>query len=117
MSARTKRHWREYKTAQGRSPVREFLADVTDEEAADVASAMKEVRLAGMAAARHLRGDIYEVRAESASRSFRILFASEGRYQQVLLSLSAFVKKTQRTPPREISVAEQRLLDWRTREC
>jgi phage-related protein len=30
----------------------------------------------------------------------------------VLLSLSAFVKKTQKTPKSELQLAEQRLKDW-----
>lgn len=65
--------------------------------------------------ARHLRGDVYEVRADAATRSFRVLFATEGRYGQVLLSLSAFEKRTQKTPPRELELAERRLRDWRER--
>jgi len=47
--------------------------------------------------------------------SFRVLFSTEGRYSQVLLSLSAFEKRTQKTPPRELDLAEGRLRDWRTR--
>jgi phage-related protein len=76
---------------------------------------MQEVRLDGLKAARHLRGDVYEVRAESATRSFRILFATEGRYNQVLLAVAGFVKKTQRTPSRDIALAEERLANWRDR--
>jgi phage-related protein len=33
----------------------------------------------------------------------------------VLLSLSAFVKKSQKTPRSEIELAEKRLKDWRAR--
>jgi hypothetical protein len=32
-----------------------------------------------------------------------------------LLSLSVFEKRTQKTPPREIEMAEHRLRDWRDR--
>jgi phage-related protein len=66
-------------------------------------------------AAKHLRGDIYEIRADAPTRSFRLLFSGEGRFKQVLLSLSAFSKKTQKTPPRELELAERRLRDWRDR--
>jgi phage-related protein len=66
-------------------------------------------------AARHLHGEIYEVRASTSTRSFRVLFASEGAQSQVLLSLVAFAKKTQRTPPKAIELAKQRLSDWRSR--
>ncbi len=76
---------------------------------------MKEIAERGLVAARHLRGDIYEVRADARTRSFRLLFSTEGRYGQVLLSLSGFEKRTQRTPPRELKLAEDRLTDWRQR--
>jgi phage-related protein len=107
--------WRDYRTSAGRRPVKEFLDGLTDEEVAEIVAGMKDIVAHGLRAARHLCGDIYEVRSDSASRSFRLLFATEGRYSQVLLSLSAFEKRTQRTPPSEIEVAEDRLKDWRRR--
>jgi phage-related protein len=76
---------------------------------------MKEVSELGLEASKHLRGEIYEVRADGGNRTFRILFATEGRFSHVLLSLVAFVKKTQKTPPRELTLAEDRLKDWRAR--
>jgi phage-related protein len=76
---------------------------------------MRDVREAGLAAARHLRGDIYEVRADGDRQTHRILFAPEGRRSQVLLALEGFSKKTQRTPPANIRLAERRLTEWRRR--
>jgi len=73
------------------------------------------VKQHGTAAARHLRGDIYEVRADAATRSFRLLFSCEGKYSHVLLSLSIYEKRTQKAPPQEIERAEKRLKDWRDR--
>jgi len=95
--------------------VKQFLDALTDEEVAAVVAGMKDVAEHGLPAAKHLRRDVYEVRAEAATRSFRVLFAAEGRFGHVLLSLSAFVKKTQKTPPRELELAETRLRDWRQR--
>jgi phage-related protein len=94
--------------------VKEFLDDLTDDELAALVAGMKDVAERGLPAAKHLRGDIYEVRAD-ATRSFRLLFSAEGRFSQVLLSLSAFAKKTQKTPLRELQRAETRLRDWRGR--
>jgi phage-related protein len=105
--------WRDYHTAKGARPVKAFIDALTDEEAAAIIAAMKEVAKLGLAAARHLRGAIYEVHAESETRSFRVLFAQETKF--ILLSLHGLQKKTQKTPPREIEVAEQRLKDWRGR--
>src|SRR5258708_27075764 len=58
---------------------------------------MREVVERGLPAGKHLRGDIYEVRADASSRSFRLLFSAEGRFGHVLLSLSAFAKKNTAT--------------------
>ena len=95
--------------------MRELLRDLSDADLAAVVAAMKEVAVDGVAAARHLRGDICEVRADGERVTYRLLFATEGRLHQVLLGLEAFVKKTQTTPPREIALAERRLRDWRSR--
>jgi phage-related protein len=76
---------------------------------------MKDVQTNGLPTARHLSGDLYEVRADGRQATYRVLFAAEGRNRQVLLALSSFSKKTQRTPPAEIRLAERRLTDWRAR--
>jgi len=96
--------------------VKAFIDALTDEEVASIVAGMKDVIARGLPSAKHLRGDIYEVRADAATRSFRLLFAAEGNYSQVLLSLSVFEKRTQKTPPRELDLAEDRLRDWRHRE-
>ena len=93
--------------------MKEFLDGLTDDQAAAVVAAMKDVAQNGLMAARHLRGDIYEVRAEAERQAFRVLFAQETSF--ILLSLSGFQKKRQRTPPGEIALAQARLADWRAR--
>ena len=115
MSTQPKRRWRDYRTAAGRRPVKEFIDGLSDTDAAAVVAAMRDVRDTGLAAARHLRGDIHEVRADGDRQTYRILFASEGRRSRVLLALEGFSKKTQKTPPEKIRLAERRLADWRRR--
>lgn len=110
-----RRRWRQYQTAAGRRPVLEFLRTRSDIDKAEVLAAMQEVRRDGLRAARHLRKEIYEVRADGERAIYRVLSATEGRRSQVLLSLVAFNKKTQRTPPEQIDLAERRLRDWRAR--
>ena len=109
------RRWRHYETARGKRPVLEFIRKLSDHDKAEVLAAMQEVRQEGISAARHLREEIYEVRADGERVIYRILFAREGKQSQVLLSLVAFKKKTQRTPPEEIRLAQRRLHDWRSR--
>ncbi|MGH9152701.1 MAG: type II toxin-antitoxin system RelE/ParE family toxin [Acidimicrobiales bacterium] len=69
----------------------------------------------GLRSARHLKGDIYEVRADGERQAFRVLFANEGKSGRILLSLDGFSKKTQKTPPEKVRLAERRLADRRRR--
>lgn len=110
-----KRWWRFYETRAGRRPVKEFLEGLSDLDAAAIASEMRRVAREGTHEARHLKGDIYEVRADGDKQAFRILFAGEGRRGQVLLALEGFSKKTRRTPQPALELAERRLADWRSR--
>jgi phage-related protein len=110
-----RRRWRDYRTPKGRRPVKEFLDALPDDDAAIVAAAMKDVLVTGLVVARHLRGDLYEVRADADRVIYRILFATEGRYSQVFLALEGFKKKTRKTPPETIRLAERRLASWRER--
>jgi phage-related protein len=115
MEPRWKRRWRDYRTERGRSPVREFMNALPAEHRDVVRAHMRLVVLEGLAAARHLSGEIYEVRIPADRSQYRILFALDGHRDQILLSLEAFTKKTQKTPPDRIALAEQRLANWRRR--
>ena len=110
-----KRQWRDYQTASGARPIRDFLLALPDEDRAAILEEMENVRQHGTSVARHVRQGIYEVRATYDTKAYRILFACEGRFQHVLLALNGFQKKTQQTPPAHIKRAEQRLADWRRR--
>jgi len=96
-------------------PVRDFIAGLPDADAAEVVAAMHEVALIGRSAARHLRGDVWEVRAFSDTNGYRVLFANEGKKGRVLLALEAYSKKSQQIPDRVLTLAERRLADWRSR--
>jgi phage-related protein len=80
-----------------------------------VLAGMEEVRDLGLRAARHLDGDIWEVRVDGDRVIYRILFAEEGRRGQILLALEGLNKKTQTTPRPTIELAKRRLADWRRR--
>ena len=86
-----------------------------DEDRAAILVEMEHVRKHGKSVARHLHKDIYEVRAINNTNAYRILFACEGRFNHILLSLEGFQKKAQQTPQANIKLAEQRLADWRRR--
>jgi len=109
------RRWRHYETVSGRRPVREFLRALDDKDAASVATAMEEVQKYGLRFARHLQGEIYEVRADGSRVIYRLLFAPQGAHGQILLTLAIFKKKTQKTPPQTIRLAQRRLKEWEQR--
>ena len=110
-----KRQWRDYHTASGARPIRDFLLVLPNEDRAAILEEMEYVRKYGTSVARHVRRDIYEVRATYDTKAYRILFACEGRFHHILLALDGFQKKTQQTPQAHIKRAEQRLADWRRR--
>ena len=112
-----RRQWRFYRSAAGREPVQEFLDQLTDADAAAVAASMKEVRDAGRAHADvgHLRGDIWQIEIDGQRVIFRLLFAEQGRFSQVLLALEIVNKKWQTAKSRHIQLAERRIADWRER--
>lgn len=110
-----RRQWRYYETEAGNKPVKRFIDSLSDADAAEIFAGMHDVASLGLSSARHLRGDIYEVRVDGENQAFRVLFAPEGRFKQVLLALEGFSKKTQKTPPQAIQLAEKRLSDWRGR--
>lgn len=63
---------------------------------------------------KHLEGRIWEVRRESNTNIFRLLYALlPGRR---ILVLHGFQKKTQKTPRREIALAQARLARFLARE-
>ncbi|HEV7686609.1 MAG TPA: type II toxin-antitoxin system RelE/ParE family toxin [Acidimicrobiia bacterium] len=109
-----RRRWRYYRTAAGAAPVKEFLDALDVVSAAAIFEAMRAVLMDGRAA-RHVRGEIYEARARTREHAYRVLFAGEGSGGHVLLAVSAFEKKSRRTPAAEIDLAEARLAEWRRR--
>jgi len=69
----------------------------------------------GEAAGKKLRNGIFEVKAPIGGMQYRILYATVGDRGATLLALEAFTKKTRKTPPDLIDLAEVRLREWRSR--
>ena len=60
------------------------------------------------------RDDLWEVRAEFSGDAFRLLgFWDAGR---LIILTNGFAKKTQKTPERELAMAEQRKRDYLSRK-
>lgn len=101
----------------GNEPVRDFLLELSIEDRRTVGIQIAKIEFGwpiGMPVCRLLRDGIYEVRANiSNGRIVRVLFTPiDG--EAVLLH--AFIKKTQKTPLKEIDVAimRKKLLETET---
>lgn len=114
--SRFRRYWRLYRTSSGNPIIRDELKALSAGTYANMVSAMDEVVDVGLRASKPLRGEIRQIEADGDhGTTYRLLFAVDGRRRQMLLALVSFNKKTQKTPPRFIDLAEVRLGDWRSR--
>ena len=107
-----------YKTAAGDSPVDDFLRSLTVKHFEKVTWVLKILRELPIVSRQYFKKlvgtvNIWEVRIDSGSDTFRILgFMDKGNF--VVLT-NGFAKKTDKTPAREIRLAEQRKADYERR--
>ena len=108
-----------YKTRNGNDPVKKFLNSLTDKQAKKVAWVLRLIRDLNFIPKEYLKkmvntNDIWEVRIQSSKDIFRILcFFDKGN---LIVLTNAFVKKTQKTPIKEIKLAEKRKQDYLERK-
>jgi phage-related protein len=90
--------------------VREWLTDLPLDDRRVLGRDMAKVQFGwpiGLPLCRPLTGGLWEIRSSLPSnREARVLF---GFYDGELIALHAFMKKTQRTPPEELTLARRRL--------
>ena len=103
-----------YLEADGSAPVEEFLAGLDLKTKARFRWSLEQLRIRNVQAkqplARHLEGDLWELREESSTNIYRIIyFIFVGRR---IVLLHGFQKKTQRTPCRETATAARRYLSF-----
>ncbi len=99
-----------YRQASGDEPVRAWLKVLKPESdkkivGADILAVQWGWPL-GLPLVDHLGGGLWEIRSKLENRIARVLFALE-KGEMVLLH--GFIKKTQKTPQRELEVAKDRL--------
>ena len=98
----------------GRTPAREFVDSLDDKAAARIDAFIDRLRLYGNRMqgkfVKKLTDDVFELRVKQFDRIFRVLFF----YQPGMLIVvtSGFQKKTEQTPPGEITRAEQLRKLW-----
>jgi phage-related protein len=98
----------------GRVPGREFVDSLDDKAAARIDAFIERLRIYGNRMqgkfVKKLTGDIFELRVKQFDRIFRVLYF----YQpgKLIVITSGFQKKTEQTPPGEITRAEQLRKLW-----
>lgn len=107
-----------YLEEDGKSPVVAFLDSLDPKTRARFRWSMEQLRLRNVRArpplVRHLEGDLWELREESRTNTFRIVyFFFVGRR---IVLLHGFQKKTQQTPRRELEIAKRRYREFVARE-
>jgi phage-related protein len=95
-----------YRADSGREPVREWLKGLNLNERRVLGEDIKDVEFSwpiGMPLVRSLGRDLWEVRSTLPSgRIARVLFCVE---RGAMVLLHGFIKKTQKTPQRDIDLA------------
>lgn len=107
-----------YLETTGTSPVEEFLDSLDLKTRARFRWSMEQLRVRNVRAreplVRHLEGDLWELREESQTNIYRIIyFFFTGRR---IVLLHGFQKKSQKTPRKELDLAKRRYGDFVVRE-
>jgi phage-related protein len=105
-----KRDVRFYQTDEGRCPVREFIDSLPGKAAQKVVWTLSLLEELGTLSAAYFKklvnsDDIWEVRVSLGSDAYRIFCFFAGN--SIVVLTHGLVKKTQKTPPREIERAEE----------
>jgi phage-related protein len=104
-----------YRTENNRSPVEEFLDSLPDKHAQKVAWVMRLVERLDWVPEQFFKKlvgteHLWEIRSQIGGKSYRFLGFFDG--PTLLIVTNAFAKKQQKTPPREIALAEARRRDY-----
>ena len=98
----------------GREPVREWLKDLSRDHRKTIGEDIKTLQFGwpiGMPLARKMGNDLWELRSTLPSGIARTFFTV---YQDKIVLLHSFVKKSQKTPANELATAKRRLTKLRT---
>jgi phage-related protein len=108
-----------YRTSSGSSPVEEFLDGLGDQHAQKVAWVLRLVERLDRVPEQYLKKlvgteQIWEIRIQMGGKKFRLLGFFDGSV--LLILTSGFVKKQQKTPQKEIELAQRRRTEYLERK-
>ena len=107
-----------YRDEQGGTPVLEFLKGLDHEAQQSIGWAIEQLRTRNVRAreplVKHLEGKLWELRRESKTNIYRVIyFFFMGRR---IVLVHGFQKKTTKTPPQELVLARTRYTSFMKRE-
>lgn len=107
-----------YLTSSGTSPVEDFLDSLDLKTRARFRWSMEQLRVRNVTAreplVKHLEGKLWELREESQTNIYRVVyFFFTGRR---IVLLHGFGKKKQKTPGKELEIARSRYQEFLRRE-
>jgi phage-related protein len=107
-----------YRDSKDKEPVKEFIDGLPEKSQAQVMGKIELLAkydvLLKEPYTRHIKGKIWELRIVVSKGYSRIFYFSYTGKRFVLLH--AFLKKTDKTPPAEIDIAEKRMRDFINRQ-
>lgn len=102
-----------YQTSLGKEPVREWLKSLEEEEKKKVGKDIMKVQFVwpvGPPLIKKLSSDLWEIRTDLDDKKSRVIFTLD---KNNLVLLHGFIKKTQRTPQKELETAKERLKKYK----
>jgi phage-related protein len=98
-----------FRQESGREPVRDWLKSLSTEDRKLIGEDIKTVQWGwplGMPLIRSLGDGLWEVRTDLKGRIARVLFCT---HDNCIVLLHGFIKKTTKTPDKDIRLARQRM--------
>jgi len=106
-----------YRFENGKSPIEDFLDSLNNKQVEKVFFVLDLIETTDIVPRKFFKKlqatDLWEVRIRQANNIFRLLGFFDGH--EVIILNHAFTKKTQKTPKKEIQIAEQRKKDYFSR--
>ena len=104
-----------YRSESGNDPIQEFLDSLSQKQRTKVLWVLELVQDQDRVSTKFFKklvstNDIWEIRVCLGNDIFRLLGFLDNN--NIVILTNGFVKKTQKTPPQEIAIAEQRKTDY-----
>jgi len=102
-----------FETESGKQPVRDFIRGLSKDDQKEIGADIRVVQNSfpiGLPLVKKIKPELWEIRSFIKDGISRVFFTF---IREKIILLHAIVKKTQKTPSREIDVANERLKEFK----